>query len=73
MNEITTTIVAGDEAVDHDIIDFRRGWEQPAGAHEELDARLGFETLIADLSLSFINLPPNQVDREIEDAQCRVC
>lgn len=30
-------------------------------------------TLIADLSSNFINLPPDEVDREIEDAQRRVC
>ena len=41
--------------------------------HEELEARLRFETLIADLSLKFINLPASEVDREIEDAQRRVC
>ncbi len=71
MNEITTTMVGGDEAVDHDIIEFKRGWDGPDGIHEELDSR--FETLIADLSLKFINLPANQVDSEIEDAQRRVC
>ena len=32
-----------------------------------------FESLIADLSLKFINLPANEVDPEIEDAQRRVC
>jgi PAS domain S-box-containing protein len=30
-------------------------------------------TLIADLSSKFINLPPGEVDQEIEDAQRRVC
>ena len=40
---------------------------------EELEARLDFETLIADLSLKFINLPASEVDHEIEDAQRRVC
>ena len=48
-------------------------WEEPRGTHEELEARLRFETLIADLSLKFINLPANEVDPEIEDAQRRVC
>ena len=37
------------------------------------NARLQFETLIADLSLKFINLPANEVDLEIEDSQRRVC
>ena len=31
--------------------------DEPRGSHEELEARLRFETLIADLSLKFINLP----------------
>ncbi len=69
----TAAVLAEDETVDHDLVEFRRGWEAPDSTHQELDARLGFETLIADLSLCFINLPPNQVDREIEDAQRRVC
>ena len=38
----------------------------------ELEERLRFETLIADLSSKFINLPAGEVDREIEDAQRRV-
>jgi len=39
----------------------------------ELEERLRFETLIADLSTQFINLPPGEVGHEIEDAQRRVC
>jgi hypothetical protein len=39
----------------------------------ELEERLRFETLVADLSSKFVNLPPNEVDREIVDAQRRVC
>ena len=34
---------------------------------------VGFETLIAELSSRFVNLPPDEVDREIEDALRRVC
>jgi transcriptional regulator with GAF, ATPase, and Fis domain len=41
--------------------------------HAELEERLWFETLIADLSSKFVNLPAGEVDREIEDAQRRVC
>jgi len=41
--------------------------------HSEFEARLRFETLIAELSTKFINLPPAEVDQEIEDAQRRVC
>jgi PAS domain S-box-containing protein len=42
-------------------------------AHVELEERLRFETLIADLSSKFINLPPGDVDREILDAERRIC
>lgn len=41
--------------------------------HSELEERLGFETLLADLSLKFIDLPPSHVDREIAEAQRCVC
>jgi formate hydrogenlyase transcriptional activator len=34
---------------------------------------LGFETVLIELSSRFINLPPCDVDREIEDALRRVC
>ncbi len=47
--------------------------EQTSGTHEELEESLRFETLIADLSLKFVNLPADQVDSEIEAAQRRVC
>ncbi len=40
---------------------------------DELEAPLGFEALIAGLSLKFINLPANKIDQEIQDAQHRVC
>jgi hypothetical protein len=40
--------------------------------HPELEERLRFETLIADLSSKFVNLPPNKVDDEIMDAQRRI-
>jgi PAS domain S-box-containing protein len=39
----------------------------------EWEARLRFETLLADLSARFINLPADQVDAAIEDAQRRIC
>jgi len=41
--------------------------------HAELEARLRFETLIADLSSKFVNLPYDELDREIEDAQRSIC
>ena len=45
----------------------------PISPHAELEERLRFETLIADLSSQFINLPPGDVDREIREAQRRMC
>ncbi|MHC1764475.1 MAG: PAS domain S-box protein [Verrucomicrobiia bacterium] len=39
----------------------------------ELEERLRFETLIAELSSRFVNLPADQVDREITDAERRLC
>ena len=39
----------------------------------ELEERLAFETLLADISARFVNLPASQVDHEIEDAQRAIC
>ena len=39
----------------------------------DLEDRLRFESMLADLSSRFVNLPSADVDREIEDAQRRVC
>ena len=39
----------------------------------ELEDRLRFESMLADLSSRFVNLEPADVDREIEDAQRQVC
>jgi len=47
--------------------------EQARSDSEHLENRLEFETLISDLSSRFINLPPGEVDRAIEDALRRVC
>jgi signal transduction histidine kinase len=38
-----------------------------------LEERLKFETLLAELSARFINLPADQIDGEVEDAQRRIC
>ena len=46
---------------------------EPTTLHAELEARLRFETLIADLSSKFVNLPAGEVDREILDAERRIC
>jgi len=42
-------------------------------AADDLEGRLAFEKLLADLSSRFINVPPGEVDREIQDALRRVC
>jgi len=39
----------------------------------ELEGRLRFETLLAEISADFINLPASQVDSKIEDAQRHMC
>jgi len=39
----------------------------------DLDERLQFESVLAEVSSRFVNLPPPEVDREIENAQRRVC
>jgi hypothetical protein len=39
----------------------------------ELEERLRFETLIADLSSKSVNLPAGEVDREIMDAERQIC
>ena len=41
--------------------------------HTELQERLRFEALIADLSARFVNVPATELDREIEDAQRSIC
>ncbi len=41
--------------------------------HDDADAPPHFETLLCELSSRFINVPPEAVDHEIEDAQRRIC
>jgi len=41
--------------------------------HTEIEARLRFETLIADLSSKFVNVPAGAVDSEIMDAERLLC
>ena len=41
--------------------------------NSDLQDRLAFEAMLADLSSKFVNLPPAEVDPEIEDALRRVC
>ena len=47
--------------------------DQSTPSAESLGSRLEFETLISDLSSRFINLAPDAVDREIEEALRQVC
>jgi formate hydrogenlyase transcriptional activator len=47
--------------------------ESEINLQTELEGRLRFETLLADLSSRFINLPADQVDDNIEGAQRRIC
>ena len=42
-------------------------------AEEELKTQLQFETLLYEISTGFINLPAEQIDNAIQDAQARVC
>ena len=39
----------------------------------EFSKQLSFETLLADVSASFVNLPADQIDGDIENAQRRIC
>jgi hypothetical protein len=41
--------------------------------HTELEERLRFETLLAEISSRFVNVPATEVDREIKDAQRHIC
>ena len=42
-------------------------------AEEVLEERLKFEALLAEISMHFVNLPADQIDSEVEDAQRRIC
>ena len=39
----------------------------------ELEERLKFETLLAEISVRFVNLPADQIDGEIKETQRRIC
>jgi formate hydrogenlyase transcriptional activator len=45
----------------------------PLAAAEELREQLKFETLLAEVSASFVNLPADQVDGAMEETQRRIC
>jgi formate hydrogenlyase transcriptional activator len=46
--------------------------QSEADLRKELEERLRFERLLADLSAGFVALPADQVDGAIEDAQGRI-
>lgn len=73
MSQRTNGLTTGNTAADRGLDESNRGRDEPHQIREEFELRLRFETLVAGLSLKFIDLPANEVEREIEDAQRRVC
>ena len=73
MSQKATRLTTDSGEDDRDIAEPRLGRGEPREIREEFEARLRFETLIADLSSEFVDVPPADVDRLIEDAQRRVC
>jgi transcriptional regulator with GAF, ATPase, and Fis domain len=51
----------------------RRDTRPSGDLQTQLEERLRFETLLADLSTRFVSLSAQTLDREIEDAQRRIC
>ena len=47
--------------------------DETLGSTERTESRLGFETLISELSSRFVNLRDGEVHNEIEDVLLRVC
>ncbi|HEX9167297.1 MAG TPA: GAF domain-containing sensor histidine kinase [Gemmatimonadales bacterium] len=47
--------------------------QPPEETDGRLEERLRFETLLADIASRFVNLPPEEVQPEIEQAQRQVC
>jgi hypothetical protein len=47
-------------------------YKKQTTSEEQLKERLKFETLLADISSRFVNVPAQEVDSEIIDACCRV-
>lgn len=53
--------------------DLARAHREMGASEKTLKERLQFETLLAELSAHFVNLPADRIDSEIEDAQRRIC
>ncbi len=73
MSQKATRLTTDSGEDDRDIAEPGLGRGEPREIREEFEARLRFETLIADLSSEFVDVPPADVDRLIKDAQRRVC
>ena len=48
-------------------------YKKQTTSEEQLKERLKFETLLADISSRFVNVPAQDVDSEIMDAERRIC
>ena len=48
-------------------------YKKQTTSEEQLKERLEFETLLAEISARFVNVPAREVDREIMDAERRIC
>jgi len=57
-----------EERVKERTVDLAVANEQLSASAKSLEERLKFETLLAELSAHFINLPADQLDSEIESA-----
>lgn len=62
-----------EELKEERVADWGAANEQPDLSQDSLEERLKFETLLAELSAHFVNLPSDQIDSYIADAQRRIC
>ena len=71
--ELTAELARANEQ----LTDFRRRLnlesEKFKLAEKQHAESLSFEKLLVDISARFVNLPPDRIDAEIEDAQQRIC
>jgi formate hydrogenlyase transcriptional activator len=62
-----------EERVKERTADLETANKQLAVSEKALEERLKFETMLAEISTRFVNLPADQIDGEITEAQRRVC
>jgi DNA-binding NtrC family response regulator len=62
-----------EERIKERTADLARANEQLVASEKALEGRLRFETLLAEISGRFVNLPADQVDGEIRGGQRRIC